>query len=95
MIDYRNMNIIQLNQYFNFTPENTPFIANQSYGFQINITHADIYPLYQQYHYKNNLPFHFPLSDKQRYDFEAKVFIMLEKIRQKNQLTPTDQSEIS
>lgn len=84
MINYRSMNILQLNKHFNFTPENTPFITNQSYGFQIDISHPDIAPLYKSYHIKNHFPEHFPLSDKQRYDFEAKVFKLYEKKRIKS-----------
>ena len=95
MIDYRNMNIIQLNRRYGFTMENTPFISNNPYGFKINTNVGKIAWLYIRYKQQKGLPLYYPLSDAHRLEFEALIFELLEKSRQKNQLIPTDQSEIS
>ena len=95
MFNYREMNILQLNKRYGFTMENTPFIANNPYGYQIDINVGKIPRLYIKYKQQRGLHTYYPLSDAQSFEFEAMIFELLEKGRQKNQLIPTDQSEIS
>lgn len=48
-------------------------------GYHINIGHPLIYPLYVAFCRKINNPLHYPLSDKQRFEFETSVLKFIEK----------------
>jgi len=81
-------NILKLNEQYGFNTANTIFNANNPYGFKINISHPKIYPLYIRFKKSKNLPLHFPISDKQRAEFEEHIMKMLEH-KKENQLIPT------
>lgn len=96
----KEMTVVELNQLFGFTAENTIFTLTQSYGYKIDITHPIIKPLYDTYRKAKGIPPMYPMSDAERFDFEDKIFTMLQRREnemqiQKNQLTSTRQSEIS
>ena len=46
------------------------------YGYKVNINHPSVRPLYERY---KELVGEFILSDAQRFDFEQKFFMMLER----------------
>lgn len=56
------------------------FNQDNPYGYKINVSHPEIRPLYERYKQKLNAII---LSDKQRFDFEAVIFKMIE--RKKNE----------
>ena len=59
----------------------SPWIAEdrRSYGYRVNILHPYIYPIYQRFRKKNNIPSWCPLSDDERFEFELAVIPHLEK----------------
>lgn len=95
MFNFRQMNIAQLNERYGLTMENTIFLANDPCGYQINVYAKGIGLRYIKYKQQIKIPSYCLLNNEQRLDFEAKIFAMLEKNRQKTQPIPTDQSEIS
>lgn len=80
-------NILKLNEAYGYTMENTIFNSNNQYGFLININHPRIFPLYIRYKIIKKLPLHFPISDKDRFEFEAIIFKSLEKAKEKQLIT--------
>lgn len=60
------------------------FCPQNKYGYKVNINHPKILPLYERYKQKVKEKI---LSDKQRFEFEAIIFGMLE--RKKNEQTDT------
>jgi len=83
--------IIELNQQYGYTMENTIFMTNK-YGYQIDISNPRIAPLYISFKIQKKLPLNMPISDKERFEFEALVFKMLEKTAKEKQLIPTVES---
>ncbi len=59
----------------------SPWIAEdrRSYGYRVSILHPYIYPIYQRFRKKNNIPTWCPLSDDERLEFELAVIPHLEK----------------
>ncbi len=51
--------------------------TNCLYGYEINITEPNIAPLYLKYKKSHNIPPHYPMSDRQRYDFEISIKRMI------------------
>lgn len=49
------------------------------YGYEINISHPRVAPLYEAFKKKRNIPYWCPLGDVQRMIFEERVFSMLSK----------------
>ncbi len=84
-------NILKLNQHYGFTMENTIFNSNNQYGFLININHPLIFPLYIRYKKIKKLALHFPISDKDRFEFETTIFKTLEKSKEKQLITACKQ----
>ena len=72
--------------------ENTIFTVNNQYGYQINISHPKISPMYESFKTKKGLPLNMPISDKERFEFECIIFKMLEKTAKEKQLIPTVES---
>ena len=61
--------------------ENDSIYAPQNkYGYKININHPKIRPLYE--HYKRRIGA-IILSDRERFEFEAAVFKMIERNKKK------------
>lgn len=58
------------------TPNNSIFAPPNKYGYQINIQHPKIRPLYERYKKKIG---EIILSDQQRFEFEGYIFQMLER----------------
>lgn len=58
------------------TPNNSIFAPPNKYGYQINIQHPKIRPLYERYKKKVG---EIILSDQQRFEFEGYIFQMLER----------------
>lgn len=56
------------------------FAKNNPYGFQIDVNHPKILPLYERYKEKVGERI---LSDEQRHDFEEHIFRMLERVNKK------------
>ncbi|WMJ23480.1 hypothetical protein RBG61_02080 [Paludicola sp. MB14-C6] len=46
------------------------FLHNNKYGFKIKVNHDSIKPLYELFKQRRNLSSHYPISDKDRLDFE-------------------------
>lgn len=61
--------------------ENTSIYIHprNKYGYQININHPKINGLYRRYLKWKGIPQWCPLSDKQRFEFEAYIFGLLKK----------------
>ena len=87
-------NILKLNEAYGFTMQNTIFNSNNPYGFLININNPRIFPLYILFKKKKNLALHFPISDKDRFEFETVIFKSLKKAKEK-QLITAARNEIS
>lgn len=49
------------------------------YGYQININHPQINDLYRRYLKWKGIPQWCPLSDKERFEFEAYIFDLIKK----------------
>ena len=58
------------------TPNDSIFAPPNKYGYQINIKHPKILPLYERYKRKVG---EIILSDRQRFEFEGYIFQMLER----------------
>lgn len=52
------------------------YIADNKYGYKININHPEICPLYERFKEKMKTPI---LSDKQRFYFESLIFQMIKR----------------
>lgn len=52
------------------------YAPQNPYGYKININHPRIRPLYDRYKEKHNIMI---LSDAERFDFESKIFEMMER----------------
>lgn len=50
-----------------------------AYGYRVNISHKDIYPLYQRFRKKHNMPCWYAMGDDERLEFELAVIPHLEK----------------
>ncbi|MFT3952759.1 MAG: hypothetical protein QM689_12625 [Oscillospiraceae bacterium] len=66
--------------------------------YRININHPDILPLYTGFRRRNNLPTHFPISDKERKRFEDAIFAAIKNGKivvkgQKNQPAEFDHGQ--
>lgn len=55
------------------------FIENNPYGYQININHPDIRQFYEEYKKRLGIPSFIALSDVQRRKFESIIFKMIER----------------
>lgn len=62
-----------------YTAPEPPFMANNKYGYRVNIGNPYIYGLYVRYRKKHGIPLQFPMSDAERLDFERLVIPHLEK----------------
>jgi len=58
------------------TPNNSLFAPPNKYGYQININHPKIRPLYERYKKKVG---EIILSDRQRFEFEGIIIKMIER----------------
>lgn len=56
------------------------------YGYQINISHPKINKLYRRYLKWKGIPEWCPLSDKERFEFEAYIFDLVDKGKIKGDL---------
>ncbi len=76
---YCDLNYLQLCRYFKInTGEKTPFITKPKYGYQINISHELINPMWKRFKEQNDIPPNHPASDTQRLEFENAVFLWLD-----------------
>lgn len=50
--------------------EQPMFIFDNPYGYQVNINHPLIQPLYYRFKNWKDIPRSFPLSDEERFEFE-------------------------
>lgn len=88
------------------SPENI-YLISHPYGYQINIGHPKIDPLYRRYKERNGIPPWCALSDDERMKFESYIFELIKKHEvnpysyentetensiKKNSLSPTDKS---
>lgn len=62
-----------------YTAPEPPFMANNKYGYRVNISNPYIANLYVRYRQKHGIALHFPPSDAERLDFERLVIPHLEK----------------
>lgn len=53
--------------------------TNNKYGYALNVNHPVINDLLRRYKKWKGLPNHFPLSDKERHEFESYVLKKLNK----------------
>lgn len=53
------------------------YIANCPYGYEINVNEPNITPLYFKYKEVHSIPPHYPMSDRQRFDFESLIKRMI------------------
>ena len=53
--------------------EESIYCFNNPYGFHLNINHPKINELYRRYKAWKGYPPHFPLSDKERREFESYI----------------------
>lgn len=51
-------------------PSEEFFIHHNKYGFKIKVNHESIKPLYDFYKERKNISLHYPVSDKDRHEFE-------------------------
>lgn len=52
---------------------NNILLQNKKYGYEINITHPKIYPLYVRFKEWKSIPTWCPLSDNERFEFEEHI----------------------
>ena len=55
------------------------YTEGNQYGFLININHPVMHRFYEAYLKKLNIPKHIGLTDKQRFDFEARISELIRK----------------
>lgn len=49
---------------------NVIIVTNNPYGYRLNLNHFIVRKFYERYKKKNNIPYNFPLSDAERFEFE-------------------------